>query len=50
MDHHHDAILVLSTRFWDAYLKGDSEAKSELQSAAIRVKAKLVDGDVWEWK
>lgn len=50
MDHHHDAILALTTRFWDAYLKGDPEAKSELQSAAIRVKANLVEGDVWEWK
>ena len=50
IEHHHAAILSLSTLFWDAYLKGDSEAKSVLQSEAAREKASLVEGDVWEWK
>ena len=50
IDHHHAAILSLSTLFWGAYLKGDSDAKSKLQSEAARGEAGLVEGDVWEWK
>jgi hypothetical protein len=36
--------------FWDAYLKGDSDAKLKLQSEAARGEAGLVEGDIWEWK
>lgn len=48
--HHHPAIQTISTRFWDAYLKEDPEAKQWLQSAEVRVGANLVEKDVWEWK
>lgn len=48
--HHHPAILVISTRFWDAYLRGDGGAKARLQSGAIREEAGLVEEDRWEWK
>lgn len=48
--HHHGAIQLISTRFWDAYLKGDASAKKWLQSEAPRAGAKLVAKDVWEWK
>lgn len=47
---HHEAILILSTRFWDAYLKGDGTAESWLKSTAPRDDAKLVEADRWEWK
>ncbi len=33
---HHRAILALSTAFWDAYLRGDEEAKSWLNGDAPR--------------
>jgi hypothetical protein len=36
--------------FWDAYLKGNSDAKSRLQSEAARGEAGLVEGDIREWK
>ena len=48
--HHHPAIQLISKRFWDAYLKGEAEAKAWLQSDAPREGAKLLEGDVWEWK
>lgn len=48
--HHHAAVQVLSTRFWDAYLKGDEAAKAWLRSEQPRGGAKLVEADVWEWK
>lgn len=48
--HHHAAIQLLSTKFWDAYLKGDSEAKEWLQSEQARKDSQLVPEDVWEWK
>ncbi len=48
--HHHPAIQKISTKFWDAYLKGDAAAKSWLQSEAPRTDAKLIAGDVWDWK
>ena len=48
--HHHPAIQQISTRFWDAYLKGDAAAKTWLQSAAPREACALVEKDVWEWK
>lgn len=44
----HPAIVKASTMFWDAYLKGDSQAKAWLQSQAPR--ELLIDGDRWEWK
>jgi predicted dienelactone hydrolase len=50
IEHHHGAIQLISTRFWDAYLKGDASAKAWLQSEASRTGAKLVAKDVWEWK
>ncbi|MEN8716557.1 MAG: hypothetical protein ABF384_16710 [Verrucomicrobiales bacterium] len=43
-------LFSLSTLFSDAYLKGDSDAKSKLQSEAARGEAGLVEGDIWEWK
>lgn len=48
--HHHPAILAISTQFWNAYLKGDAKAKALLQSNEVREAAKLVEGDVWQWK
>jgi len=47
---YHPAIQKLSTRFWDAYLKGDAKARAWLQSDAPRRDCGLVPGDVWEWK
>jgi predicted dienelactone hydrolase len=48
--HHHPAIQKISTRFWDAYLKGDEEAKAWLQSEQPRSDCHLVEADLWEWK
>ena len=48
--HHHPAIQELSTRFFDAYLKGDEAARSWLQSEAPRQACSLAEKDVWEWK
>ena len=48
--HHHPAILQLSTLFWDAYLKGNQDAKAKLQSNQARELAGLMPGDAWEWK
>jgi predicted dienelactone hydrolase len=50
IEHHHGAIQVISTRFWDAYLKGDATAKAWLQSEKPRSEAMLIAKDVWEWK
>lgn len=50
IEHHHHAIQTISTRFWNAYLKGDPDAKALLQSEAIRKEAELVEADRWEWK
>jgi predicted dienelactone hydrolase len=49
-DHHHSAIQTISTRFWDAYLKGDATAKAWLRSDKPRTDAKLIEKDLWEWK
>lgn len=49
-EHHHEAIRMVSTRFWDAYLKGDTAAKAWLRSEKPRTEAKLLPEDVWEWK
>lgn len=48
--HHHPAISELSTLFWNAYLKGNQEAKAKLQSNQARELAGLMEGDAWEWK
>ncbi len=48
--HHHPAIQEISTRFWDAYLKGDAAAKAWLQSEKPRGDCHLIPKDVWEWK
>lgn len=48
--HHHGAIRLISTRFWDACLKGDAEAKAWLRSERPRVDGKLLEKDQWEWK
>lgn len=48
--HHHPAIQMISTRFWDAYLRGDAAAKTWLQSEKPRSDASLASGDIWRWK
>jgi predicted dienelactone hydrolase len=45
---HHRAILALSTAFWDAYLKGDAEAKTWLDSDGPR--SILEKDDQWQKK
>ena len=47
---HHPAILAISTKFWDAYLKGDEAAKAWLQSDQPREACSLDEKDAWEWK
>ncbi len=47
---HHPVILELSTRFWDAYLKGDAGARAWLQSEAPRKIESMAKEDAWEWK
>jgi predicted dienelactone hydrolase len=49
-EHHHGAIRQISTRFWDAYLRGDAAAKAWLQSERPRSDCQLLAKDVWEWK
>lgn len=49
-EHHHGAIQMISTRFWDAYLKGDASAKAWLQSDRPKTDCKLLPKDVWAWK
>lgn len=50
IEHHHPAIQVISTRFWDAYLKNDAIAKTWLQSSAPHDDGRLEEKDAWEWK
>lgn len=45
---HHRAILALSTAFWDAFLKGNAEAKAWLNSEAPRTV--MEEGDKWQRK
>ncbi len=45
---HHQAILALSTAFWDAYLRDNADAKSWLQSEAPR--GVLQKDDRWQKK
>lgn len=47
---HHPAILKISTKYWDAYLKEDEAAKKWLQSQSPREACNLDARDVWEWK
>jgi len=45
---HHRAILALSTAFWDAYLKGDGEAKTWIDGEGAR--SVLMPEDGWQRK
>mgnify|MGYP000911766193 CR=1 FL=1 len=45
---HHRAILALSTAFWDAFLKGDAEAKAWLNGETAR--SVLEKDDNWQRK
>jgi predicted dienelactone hydrolase len=45
---HHKVILQLSTAFWDAYLKGDSQQMAWLKSNAP--KKIMEEKDTWEYK
>ncbi|MFO1436968.1 MAG: hypothetical protein U1F81_01525 [Verrucomicrobiaceae bacterium] len=45
---HHRAILALSTAFWDAFLKGDAEAKAWLNGETSR--SVLEKDDKWQRK
>jgi len=45
---HHRAILALSTAFWDAYLRGDPEARAWLDGEGAR--AVLEPKDRWRRK
>lgn len=45
---HHRAILALSTAFWDAFLKGDAEAKTWLNGETAR--SVLEKDDKWQRK
>ena len=45
---HHRVILALSTAFWDAYLKGDEQAKSWLDGEGPR--AVMEKMDLWQRK
>jgi len=47
---HHPAIQQISTKFWDAYLRNDREAKAWLQSKTPRTDCGLAAKDVWQWK
>jgi len=45
---HHRVVLALSTAFFDAFLRGDEQARAWLESDAPR--SVLADGDLWQWK
>lgn len=45
---YHQEILAFSTAFWDAYLKGNPEARAWLQGPAAR--AALAPKDNWQYK
>jgi len=45
---HHQAIMAISTAFWDAYLRDDAEAKKWLTSDAVR--SVLETKDRWQFK
>jgi predicted dienelactone hydrolase len=45
---HHRAILAISTAFWDAYIKGDAQARAWLDGEAVR--QVLEPADRWQHK
>lgn len=45
---HHRVILAISTAFWDAYLRGDSEAQAWLDGPAAR--SVMEPEDIWQRK
>lgn len=45
---YHRAIAALTTRFLDAYLRGDKEARAQLRSKALP--ENLEPEDEWNWK
>ena len=45
---HHKVILALSTAFWDAYLRGDADAKAWLQGE--KPKTVMEAADLWQKK
>ncbi len=47
---HHPVIQLISLQFWNAYLKGDTDAKTLLQSKSTITKTGLSEADVWQWK
>ena len=47
---HHPAIQKITLKFWDAYLKDDSEAEAWLQSQQPITASGLSEADKWEWK
>jgi dienelactone hydrolase len=47
---HHPTIQKISTLFWNAYLKGDKEAKARLQPTLPTTSLGLDVKDIWEWK
>lgn len=46
----HPAILTISTKFWDAYLREDQKAKSWLKSKQAVTDSGLSERDIWAWK
>lgn len=47
---HHPAIQEISVRFWNAYLKDDTDSKRWLKSKRAVTATGLSADDVWEWK
>lgn len=47
---HHPAVQQISLRFWEAYLKGDKQAKVWLKSERPTLESGLGESDVWQWK
>jgi len=46
----HPAIQKISTKFWDAYLRDDAEAKAWLKSEKVVPETGLSEADIWIWK
>jgi predicted dienelactone hydrolase len=47
---HHGIIQALSLKFWDAYLKGDADAKAYLQSKSAESVKGFKSSDSYVWK
>ena len=45
---HHKAVMAISTAFWDAYLRGDADAKKWLDGDQVR--EVLEKNDLWQTK